>query len=553
LIFGGGVVIGVSAGVSLTLGVWTSPDAVHGPTPPEAVAAAPPAAAVVPAAGSMRRSSGAKEKDGDEEAPRLADGVWDLVARDLDGDERPDLVLITGGPGSLSGRVSLLFDPGIDVPPSAWPSQSFETTGDYGRVAVADIDGDGIDDVAALTFSTRVLRWWLLGADHSVLDERSMSFSGAAVSGRICPGAAVLTDPPPTLSSLAFADLDLDGALELAVASYAGAGAGSLYLLSYRRASGCFELGPGAVRSTRGSLKVRFFDVDDDGVLDMVTSHYSLSRPSATSAGCRGCLEWGEWWQRDGRAATPLLARLENHELAAADPAPELNVVDFDVLRGAAGVRYALAGSAHLCPARDCWSEGQAGFVSVVDESGQALASGDAWKRRAEESPPIREARLLPRVVSFFGERERPSLAAAYWWATRNKNTACSRLNACAGPLTVGAIAEEPRALGPAMFAQALGVLSAPGAALEHVRYCQASKPLLTVPDTTVTSIIELRLDGRVLSRGSYAWVPGSRAVALSRPVAREPGQVCITYARMARERLAVADSKQGLFVISLE
>jgi hypothetical protein len=553
LIISGGL-IGASAGASLAF--YVSPRAIVVPLAAGASAEpAPPVdeEATALAAGAVRRLAPSPEEEVDEDASPGSDAVWDLGARDLNGDERPDLVIVTGGPGSLTGRASLVFDPGVDAPPASWPSVSLETTGDYGRVAVGDIDGDGIDDVAALTFGTHLLRWWLLAADHSVLDERSMSFAGAELPGRVCPGPPVLTTRPLTLSSLAFADLDVDGALELAVTGYAGVGEGGLCVFSYRRASGCFELVPAGARSTRGSLKVRFFDVDDDGTLDVVTSHYALARPRAPGSGCGGgCLEWGEWWKQADVEATPLLASFENVGLAAADPTPELNVVDFDALRDEAGARFALAGSAHLCPAFDCWSVGRAGFVSVIDGSGRLLASGDDWKQQAERSPPLAEARLVPRVVSFFGELERPSLAAGYWWATRSKNTACSRVNACAGPLTARGADGEPRVLDSATFVQSLAVLSAPGAPSEHVQHCLSSAPLLALPDTSVTSIIDVRLDGRVLADG-YSWVPGSRIVALARQVARAGSQVCVRYAKSSRERLAVADSKRGLLVIPLE
>jgi hypothetical protein len=545
-----GGLVGVSAGV----------------TAPGAVAVAPslPGPGPHPAAGVAPLGASAPEKERDDEGPRLSDGVWDLAAGDLDGDERPDLAVVTGGPGSLTGRVSLLFDPGVDVPPSSWPSVSFATTGDYGRVAIGDIDGDGVEDVAALTFGTHVLRWWLLTPDHAVREERSMSFAGAALPGRTCPGPGALSGSPPTLASLAFADLDADGSLELAVIGYAGAGEGGLYLMSYRHASGCFELSDGAARATRGSLKVRFFDVDDDGALDIVTSHYALARPSASASDCRGeCLEWGEWWRRGASAPTPLVARFGNRELSSADPAPELNVVDFDALRTPAGVRFALAGSAHLCPARDCWIEGHAGFVSVVDGQGHELRSSEGWKQRVEQAPPVAEARLLPRVLSFTGDVERPSLAAGHWWGTRSKNSACSRVSACAGPLTLddagtdwglggtpAQSANGPRVLATETFAQAIGVLAAAGAAIEHERHCGPSKPLLTLPDISVTSIIELRSNGRPLRRADYSWAPGRRDIVLASAVARETGETCVVYSKSARERLAVADSKQGLVVL---
>jgi hypothetical protein len=107
--------------------------------------------------------------------------------------------------------------------------------------------------------------------------------------------------------------------------------------------------------------------------------------------------------------------------------------------------------------------------------------------------------------------------------------------------------------LGSATFAQALGVVAAPGVPIEHVQHCQPSKPLLTLPATSVMSIVELRLNERRLSRDRYAWAPGGRVVALSPRLAAEAGRVCVTYATSARRRLAVADSKQGLLLFPLE
>jgi hypothetical protein len=257
------------------------------------------------------------------------------------------------------------------------------------------------------------------------------------------------------------------------------------------------------------------------------------------------------------------LARFGNRDLASATPAPELNVVDFDVLRTPAGVRFALAGSAHLCPARDCWIEGHAGFVSVVDEQGYELRSSEGWKQRVEQAPPVTDARLLPRVLSFTGDVARPSLAAGYWWGTRSKNSTCSRVNACAGPLTLDAAhgihgafgtsdqsANGPQVLATETFAQAIGVLAAAGAPTERERHCEKPKPLLTLPDTSVTSIVELRSNGRPLPPAHYSWAPGRRDVALAPRVVRQAGEVCVVYAKSARERLVVADSKQGLVVL---
>ncbi|HTV22522.1 MAG TPA: VCBS repeat-containing protein, partial [Polyangiaceae bacterium] len=383
---------------------------------------APPARAASPKA----HGAPAPKREDDERAPPLDAGVWDVASHDMNGDGLLDLVIVSGGPGSASGRVSLLFNPGSGAAAASWEQVSLETPGDYGRVAAGDIDGDGVTDVAALTFGSHVLRWWLLAPDHSVRDERSLSFAGATLPGRQCGVAPPVTAAPPTLSSLAFADLDGDHALELGVSGYVSRAEGGLYLFSFERATGCFELQRGFAAATGGSLKLRFFDVDDDGALDILTSHYALGRPASGAAGCSDCLEWGEWRATVPAGAAgrggPLLARFGNRALRSAEPVPELNVVDFDALRAVDGVRFALAGSAHLCPARDCWVEGQGGFVSVVDATGRELWSAEPWKRDTERAAPVADALLLPRAVSFGGElAHQPSLFAGYWWGTRRK------------------------------------------------------------------------------------------------------------------------------------
>jgi len=513
-----------------------------------------PAASPVPGVALDPRGSPASKRESDERAPPLDEGVWDVAAHDMNGDGLLDLVIATGGPGSASGTVSVLLNPGSGAPASGWERISLGAPADYGRVAVGDIDGDGVNDVAALTFSTHVLRWWLLDADHRVRDERSMSFAGAQLPGRQCEAPGPLTATPPTLASLAFADLDVDHALELGVAGYVGRAEGALYLFSFEPRTGCFELHRGFAQATRGSLKLRFFDVDDDGALDIVTSHYALARPTTPREGCSDCVEWGEWWPTErARAPVPLLARLGNRALRAADPVPELNVVDFDVTRAEGGALFALAGSAHLCPASDCWSEGHAGFVSVVDQSGGELWSSDGWKAEVEQTPPVADARLLPRAVSFGGPLGQPALFAGYWWGTRRKDSACSRVSACAGPLTSVTLNSHhtaPAVVESGSFVQALAFSGRARGPLKQ--HCEAQpRRLVDLPEVPL-GVVGFRSNGRALPASAHSWVSGSNVVALSAAVAQERGPFCIDYATSARPELAVADSKHGLRLIPL-
>lgn len=516
----------------------------------------PPPAPVPLAAAASAGVGAARERERDQEPERSATGAWDLVAADMNGDRRLDLVVASGGPGDPRGVIEIWLNPGARAPLEAWQRVALAARGDYGRLAVGDIDGDGDNDIAALTFGSRQLRWWLLAPDLSVEDERSMAFGGPDPGS--CPGPDAGGAALQTLSSLAFADLDGDRALELAVTSYASGDSGRAFLFSFERGLGCFVSRPGFPQVTAGSLRVRFIDVDGDGALDLVASHYALGGgASSGGAPAVGGLEWGSWWRGAAGRPRPLRARFASDLLEAA-PTPELNVVDFDAVLTGEGLRFALAASAHLCPAADCWTVGAAGFVSVIDAEGQELYDAGEWKRRAELAPAAPGARLLPRSVAFVTADDRASLVAGYWWGTRQRSSPCNRLEPCPGPVVareIGAASGDERreqTVEPAAFMQALALVDAPDDALELRERCSRPAASLPLPEGIVTGVESVALSGRLLPKSAYSWVPGNPGIRLAAPFAASDGEACVTAAAARRAWLAVADAASGLRLSSL-
>lgn len=188
--------------------------------------------------------------------------------------------------------------------------------------------------------------------------------------------------------------------------------------------------------------------------------------------------------------------------------------------------------------------------MSVVDASGVELREEAAWKRRAELDPPEPGARLMPRAVIF--ERG-AALAAAYWWGARPRAALCSRIDPCAGPLTLAPPRLERRLLEPRVFAQALALLEAPGAPVARAQSCQPlPRQVLALPAGPVSAVLGVAANGVPLPARAWSWVPGGREVTLAKEYASAPGRACVEYTQSARTLVAVADSSSGLRLVSL-
>lgn len=219
--------------------------------------------------------------------PRLlartpTDVVAPLAGQDVDGDGRADLVTsdaLTGAPSVVDFQRFARRSPPLTLTPA--PSRS----------GVGDLNGDGRDDLVVPTLSGVTV---LLGAAGGRFEARSI-------------------DGLASVATLALADLDGDGALDLAGARevYSGPASGSGFWVARGDGLGGFasprfiEAGAGTPQS--GSARLAVSDFEADGAPDLYLLHHEYDIGAEPSVERALLSAFGN----DGQGQLSLVAQLQ--------------------------------------------------------------------------------------------------------------------------------------------------------------------------------------------------------------------------------------------------
>jgi hypothetical protein len=201
-----------------------------------------------------------------------ADWVMSLIPQDMDADGDQDILVSnrsTTGPEVVSGHIhagtSWLENPGTGpAQAELWPIHQI-TTGLYEVefAALADVDGDGLDDVLTTANS-----------QHLIMISWRRSAAATSWDNMQIPAPASVGDP----KSLAVGDIDLDGRQDIVLATVPGAQGTSLDGIVWASHSGSpreatswnfYQLS--GIDGLKYDLVV-LYDVDQDGDLDLITS-----------------------------------------------------------------------------------------------------------------------------------------------------------------------------------------------------------------------------------------------------------------------------------------
>lgn len=184
-----------------------------------------------------------------------ADG-HDVAVGDIDGDGKADVVTVNGVSNTISVWRNTSTS-GVINSGSLATNVDLATQNGPTDVAVVDIDGDGKLDIAVSNNTA-----------NSISVFRNISTSGSITSGSFAARVDITgTNAGP--KGIAFADIDADGKIDMAVACQT---ANVLNVFKNNSTTGTIAFGP-KVNFSAGMLpiKMAFADVDNDGKQDMIS------------------------------------------------------------------------------------------------------------------------------------------------------------------------------------------------------------------------------------------------------------------------------------------
>lgn len=189
---------------------------------------------------------------------------YQVAIGDIDGDGKPDLAVTNWGSNTVS-ILRNLSSAGSFTLSSFATKVDFTTLTNPGQIAIADIDGDGKQDVTVTNSNV-----------DSFSIFRNISTSGSVTLSSLAPRADFLIGPANGARALAVGDIDGDGKPDLVIGNNFAVG-GIVYV--FRNTSSPGIIGPGSLAaridftSGAGVSSIAIGDVDMDGKADLVVTN----------------------------------------------------------------------------------------------------------------------------------------------------------------------------------------------------------------------------------------------------------------------------------------